>query len=97
MEYILKNGIVYDPANGVNGEKKDVMFKDDIIVDSVSDNAKVIDVTDKIVMPAGVDPHAHVAGPKLVVGRLYRPEDSRRGVTQKTAIERGESGFSIPS
>lgn len=56
MEYILKNGIVYDPANGVNGEKKDVMFKDDIIVDSVSDNAKVIDVTDKIVMPAGVDP-----------------------------------------
>lgn len=57
MEYILKNGIVYDPANGVNGEKKDVMFKDDIIVDSVSDNAKVIDVTDKIVMPAGVFTH----------------------------------------
>src|SRR5574344_84342 len=97
MEYILKNGIVYDPANEINGEKKDVMFKDGIIVDDVSADAKVIDVTDKIVMPAGVDPHAHVAGPKLVVGRLYRPEDSRRGVTQKTAIERGESGFSIPS
>jgi len=28
MEYILKNGIVYDPINEVNGEKKDVMFKD---------------------------------------------------------------------
>ena len=23
MEYILKNGIVYDPANEINGEKKD--------------------------------------------------------------------------
>lgn len=22
MEFILKNGIVYDPANGINGEKK---------------------------------------------------------------------------
>ncbi len=73
------------------------MFKDGIIVDDVSSDAKVLDVTDKIVMPAGVDPHAHVAGPKLVVGRLYRPEDSRRGVTQKTKVLRSESGFSIPS
>ena len=97
MEYILKNGIVYDPANEVNGEKMDVMFKDGIIVDNVSADAKVLDVTDKIVMPAGIDPHAHVAGPKLVVGRLYRPEDSRRGVTQKTKVLRSESGFSIPS
>ena len=97
MEYILKNGIVYDPANEVNGEKMDVMFKDGVIVDNVSADAEVLDVTDKIVMPAGIDPHAHVAGPKLVVGRLYRPEDSRRGVTQKTSVIRSESGFSIPS
>ena len=97
MEYILKNGIVYDPANEINGEKMDVMFKDGIIVDNVSADAEVLDVTDKIVMPAGIDPHAHVAGPKLVVGRLYRPEDSRRGVTQKTKVLRSESGFSIPS
>ena len=97
MEYILKNGIVYDPANEVNGEKMDVMFKDGVIVDKVSSDAQVLDVTDKIVMPAGIDPHAHVAGPKLVVGRLYRPEDSRRGVTQKTKVLRSESGFSIPS
>ena len=41
MEYILKNGIVYDPANEINGEKKDVMFKDGIIVDDVSADAKV--------------------------------------------------------
>lgn len=97
MEYILKNGIVYDPANNVEGEKKDVMFKDGKIVSSVSSDAKVLDVTDKLVMPAGVDPHAHIAGPKLVVGRLYRPEDSRKGVTTKTDVCRSETGFSIPS
>lgn len=97
MEYILKNGIVYDPANEIAGEKMDVMFKDGKIVNSVSSDAKVLDVTDKIVMPAGIDPHAHVAGPKLVVGRIYRPEDSRKGVTPKTDVCRSESGFSIPS
>ena len=97
MEYILKNGIVYDPTNKIDGEKKDIMFKDGKIVEQVSSDAKVLDVTNKIVMPAGIDPHAHVAGPKLVVGRLYRPEDSRMGVTQKTKVLRGESGFSIPN
>lgn len=97
MEYILKNGIVYDPANKVAGEKKDVMYKDGKIVDNVSSDAKVIDVTDKLVMPAGVDPHAHIAGPKLVVGRLYRPEDSRKGVKSKNDVCRSETGFSIPN
>ena len=97
MEYRLKNGIVYDPANEINGEKMDIMYKDGKIVEDVSADAEVIDVTDKIVMPAGVDPHAHVAGPKLVVGRLYRPEDSRAGVVPKTKITRSESGFSIPN
>lgn len=97
MEYIIKNGIVYDPTNKVEGEKKDVMFKDGKIVDSVSSDAKVLDATDKVVMAAGVDPHSHIAGPKLVVGRLYRPEDSRKGIKPKTATTRAETGFSIPS
>jgi formylmethanofuran dehydrogenase subunit A len=97
MEYILKNGIVYDPINEINGEKKDVMFRDGKIVDSVSGSAKVLDVTDKIVMPAGIDVHCHLAGPKLCVGRLYRPEDERRGTKPKTDVTRAETGFSIPS
>jgi formylmethanofuran dehydrogenase subunit A len=97
MEHILKNGIVYDPTNGVNGEKKDVMFKDGKIVDNVSDDAKILDVTDKVVMPAGIDVHCHIAGPKLLLGRLYRPEDERRGVKAKTGVTRAETGFSIPS
>ena len=96
MEYVLKNGLVYDPANEINGEQMDIFVKDGKIVESLPDDVKVIDVTNKVVMPAGVDPHAHVAGPKLVVGRLYRPEDSRQGVSQKTKVERAEAGFSIP-
>jgi len=35
MEYILKNGIVYDPTHNVTGDRKDVMIKDGKIVDNV--------------------------------------------------------------
>jgi len=97
MEYIIKNGTVYDPTNNIDGEKKDVMFKDGKIVDNVASDAKVVDAAGKVVMAAGVDPHAHIAGPKLVVGRMYRPEDSRKGIKPKTDVTRAETGFSIPN
>ena len=49
MEYILKNGIVYDPANEVNGEKMDVMFKDGLIVDNVSaDDLNVKELVERV-------------------------------------------------
>lgn len=97
MELILKNGILYDPAQEINGEKVDIMVKDGKVVDSVSSDAKEIDVTDKLVMPSGVDAHAHIAGPKLCLGRLYRPEDSRRGLKPAYGDIRSQTGFSIPS
>ena len=99
MEYILKNGIVFDPANNIDGEKKDILIKDGYIVSEVSKDAKIIDVTNKLVMPGGVDLHSHIAGPKLSVGRLYRPEDTRRGIKPAPcgAIEGFEAGFSIPT
>ena len=59
MEYILKNGIVFDPANNIDGEKKDILIKDGYIVSEVSKDAKIIDVTNKLVMPGGVDLHSH--------------------------------------
>ena len=61
MEYILKNGIVFDPANNIDGEKKDILIKDGYIVSEVSKDAKIIDVTNKLVMPGGVDLHSHIA------------------------------------
>lgn len=98
MEKIIKNGIVYDPLNNIDGEKKDICIKDGKIVDSVSDDAEVIDASGKIVMPGGVDPHTHIAGAKVNVGRMYRPEDSKRDVEScGTGGKRCGSGFSVPS
>ncbi|WP_048201696.1 tungsten-dependent formylmethanofuran dehydrogenase subunit FwdA [Methanocaldococcus bathoardescens] len=96
MEYIIKNGIVYDPLNGVNGEKMDICVKDGKIVESVSNDAKVIDASGCVVMPGGIDSHSHVAGAKVNVGRIFRPEDSKKEIYAKKGLRTG-TGFSIPS
>ena len=97
MEHIIKNGIVYDPLNNIDGEQKDICIKDGKIVDSVSDDANVIDASGQIIMPGGVDPHTHIAGAKVNVGRMIRPEDSKKDVMGRSAGKRGGSGFSVPS
>ena len=97
MEHIIKNGIVYDPLNNIDGEQKDICVKDGKIVDSVSDDANVIDASGQIIMPGGVDPHTHIAGAKVNVGRMIRPEDSKKDVMGRSAGKRGGSGFSVPS
>ena len=81
----------------MNGDVADIAIKDDKIVDKVSSKAKVIDAKGKIVMAGGVDVHAHVAGPKVNIGRLYRPEDKLFKSPMAQENFRVEMGFSIPS
>jgi formylmethanofuran dehydrogenase subunit A len=101
-EILVKAGFVIDPTRKIDGDVGDIAIKDGKIVDKVSSSAKVIDAKGKVVMAGGVDIHAHVAGPKVNVGRLFRPEDkllsgtSRSTMAQKNGY-RMESGFSIPS
>ncbi|AEA47125.1 formylmethanofuran dehydrogenase subunit A [Archaeoglobus veneficus] len=97
MKLVLKNGIVYDPINGINGEKMDIYIKDGRIVDRIWFGAKVIDVSNKLVMPGGFDIHSHVAGGKENAGRMLRPEDSLRKVFPKNNGLRSGSGYSVPS
>ncbi|MFX1322524.1 MAG: formylmethanofuran dehydrogenase subunit A [Promethearchaeota archaeon] len=95
---IIKNGLVYDPSNGIDGEKKDIHIKDGVIVDKVNSDAKVIDASGMIVMPGGVDLHSHIAGAKVNAGRSLRPEDKHFEATmKKTKLTRSGTGFSVPS
>jgi formylmethanofuran dehydrogenase subunit A len=98
MELLVKNGFVYDPANGVNGVRMDIAVRDGKIVEKVNERrAKKIDVSGMIVMPGGVDIHSHIAGSKVNSGRLLRPEDHFRDFEPKTPITRSGVGYSIPS
>ncbi|MDD5049674.1 MAG: amidohydrolase family protein, partial [Methanoregulaceae archaeon] len=74
-EIVIKNGFVIDPARKINGDVMDIAIKDDKIVEKAGSGAKEIDARGKVVMTGGVDIHAHVAGPKVNVGRLMRSED----------------------
>jgi len=96
VELLIRNGVVYDPINGVKGEKKDICIRDGKIVEEVK-NPKVIDAEGRVVMPGGVDIHAHIAGGKVNSGRLFRPEDGRKGAEPKTKVCRVQSGYSVPN
>src|SRR5512136_3418855 len=97
-ELLIKNGFVFDPLNGINGEKMDIAIRNGKIVKSVNEHkAKKIDATGLTVMPGGVDIHTHVAGAEVNMGRIIRPEDHYKDIVHKTALTRSGTGYSIPT
>ena len=77
----LTGGKIYDPANNIDGEVRDVWIRNGVIVPPPSDPEtrpdSVHDLSGLIVMPGGIDLHAHIAGPKVNIARKFRPEDRR--------------------
>ncbi|MBD3342523.1 MAG: amidohydrolase family protein, partial [Candidatus Lokiarchaeota archaeon] len=97
-DLIIKNGTVYDPINGIEGEKKEIHIKNGLIVDKVNGDAKVINASGMVVMPGGVDIHSHIAGAKVNAGRAFRPDDKPpESNLRRTKITRSGSGFAVPS
>lgn len=95
---IIKNGGVYDPKNGIDGDKVQIHIKDGKIVDKVNEKgAKIIDASGMVVFPGGVDIHSHIAGAKVNTGRTFRPEDHEKDPVVRTKYTRGGSGYSVPS
>jgi len=98
MTLRITGGRVYDPANGVDGEVRDVCLGDDgTVVDSVPDHGPTINANGMVVMPGGVDIHAHIAGPKVNAARRLAPEEHRGDVQDRTAIMRSGTGGTVPS
>jgi len=93
----IVNGRVYDPANGIDGELRDVCIADGRIVADVAAQARRIDVQGMVVMPGGLDIHCHIAGPKVNLARKLQPEDHRVDVQPRTAITRSGVGGTVPS
>ena len=74
----IQGGHVYDPANGIDGEIKELWVEDGRIVAPPSaphaETFEVLDVSGHVIMPGGVDMHCHVAGPKVNTARKMQPE-----------------------
>ena len=83
-EYLkIAGGTVYDPANGIDGQVRDIWIAGRQIVEPPTDPeirpARVIDARGLVVMPGGVDMHCHIVGPKVNTARKMCPEQKRRG------------------
>jgi formylmethanofuran dehydrogenase subunit A len=94
----IAGGRVYDPANGVAGEVRDVCLDDaGKVVEDLPAGATRIDARGMVVMPGGVDIHAHIAGPKVNAARRLLPEEHRGDPQDRTAILRSGTGGTVPS
>ena len=77
MITLLKSGKVYDPQNKIFNVKKDIYIKDGQIINKkniTSKIDKVIDCSNKIVMPGAIDMHTHIGGGKVNIARLMLEE-----------------------
>jgi formylmethanofuran dehydrogenase subunit A len=95
----LSGGKVYDPANGVSGQVRDIYVEDGTIV-APSPNSRVDETHDlkgRIVMAGAIDPHTHIGGGKMTIARMLMPDDHQKDEVARTDLTRAGSGHAVPS
>lgn len=100
--FLIRGGTIHDPANGIDGEIRDLWIADGKIVPPPNDSAvkpsRTLNAAGLVVMPGGIDMHCHIAGPKVNAGRKLRPEDKRDGeVVRRTDLLRSGTLGAVPS
>ncbi len=93
----ISGGAIHDPANDVDGEIRDLCLQDGKVVADVGVDARPIDARGMVVMPGGVDIHAHIAGPKVNLARKLSPDDRRDDPLDRTELLRSGTGGLVPS
>lgn len=96
----LTGGTVYDPAGGIDGQKRDIYIQDGRIVDRPTVDVKIdqeYNLTGKVVMSGAIDMHTHIGGGKGNIARILLPEDHRSDPVIRTDLTRSGTGHAIPS
>jgi formylmethanofuran dehydrogenase subunit A len=93
----ITGGRVHDPANAVDGEIRDVCIRAGKVVSDVGPEAQRIDARGMVVMPGGVDIHAHIAGPTVNAARKLTPDGRRDDPVERTELLRSGTGGLVPS
>jgi formylmethanofuran dehydrogenase subunit A len=96
----LSGGTVYDPANGVSGEVRDIYVEDGRIVDVPPPETRIDkthDLKGRVVMAGAIDPHTHIGGGKMTIARMLLPEDHIKDEVARTDLTRAGTGHAVPS
>jgi formylmethanofuran dehydrogenase subunit A len=99
----IVGGTVYDPANGVSGDMRDICIDGGRVVAQVPTTARHIDASGMVVMPGGVDMHSHVAGGSVNSARRLLPEEHAADPAPAPALfadepqARSGTGGTVPS
>jgi len=98
----ITGGAIHDPANGIDGDVRDICIDGGRIVASLPADAPVLRANGMVVMAGGIDMHAHVASSSVTLGRRLLPEEHTLDPTPAPAFEDGTiprsgSGGTIPS
>src|SRR5688572_21993291 len=99
---LIAGGYVYDPANRIDGQVKDLWISGGKIVPPPTEPgvrpARTLNAAGLVIMPGGIDMHCHIAGPKVNAARKMRPEEKRKGEKiQRTSVTHSGTMGSVPS
>lgn len=94
----LRGGRIYDPANGIDGEVRDIGMRGGRIVElhPAERVDRDYDVSGMVVMAGGIDMHSHIGGGKVNLARMLLPEDHRLNRAPENPLELASSGCCTP-
>ncbi|MGR8921797.1 MAG: formylmethanofuran dehydrogenase subunit A [Gammaproteobacteria bacterium] len=96
----LKGGTIYDPANGVDGEVRDLYIENGRIAAAPADPRdadELIDISGRIVMAGAIDLHTHIGGGKVNIARMMLPEDHDADPVEASRHPHAGCGHAAPS
>jgi formylmethanofuran dehydrogenase subunit A len=99
----IVGGAVHDPANGIDGDSRDICIEDGRIVADLPAGAPTLDARGMVVMPGGVDIHSHFASSSCNHARRLIPDEHAADPVPAPKLADGEplarsgTGGSVPS
>jgi len=98
----ISGGTVHDPANGIDGDVRDICIENGRIVASLPADAPVLRADGMVIMAGGIDIHAHIAATSVSLGRRLLPEEHSLDPVPAPALDDGSiprsgTGGTVPS
>ncbi len=95
----LTGGTIYDPANGIDGEVRDIYVRDGRIVAATGSErvSQEYNLKGRVIMAGAIDPHTHIGGGKVTIGRMMLPEDHIGHEVARGPLTRAGCGHAVPS